>query len=131
MMLPQAEEQFKWREMFFGVSGRHPVLGEYATKNFVPFDWAPMTFVYRKGDFTVPTKLDDLLKPEFKNKFAIQDPRSSSPGLQFYNWIRAVKGEGAADWLAKSKRMCRVSRAIGLLPTDCSKKSRPRLSSHM
>ena len=101
MLLGQAEEQFKWREMFFGSSGRHPVLSQFSSKYFVPYDWSPMTFVYRKGDFPVPQKLDDLLKPEYKKQFAIQDPRSSSPGLQFYNWIKTVKGPEAEAFLAK------------------------------
>lgn len=103
MLLAHAEQQFKWREMFFGNSGRQPVLSEYTSKFFVPYDWSPMTFVFRKGDFPVPAKLDDLLKPEFKKQFALQDPRSSSPGLQFYNWIKAVKGDEAAAFLEKFK----------------------------
>jgi thiamine transport system substrate-binding protein len=101
MLMRQAEEQFDWREMFFGNSGRHPVLSEYTSKHFVPYDWSPMTFVFRKGDFAVPGKLDDLLKPEFKKQFAIQDPRSSSPGLQFYNWIKKVKGDQTVAFLEK------------------------------
>lgn len=103
MLLAQAEEQFQWREMFFGNSGRHPVLSEYTSKHFVPYDWSPMTFVFRRGNFPVPEKFDDLLKPEFKKQFAIQDPRSSSPGLQFYNWVKAVKGADTAEFLAKFK----------------------------
>lgn len=103
MALAQGEQQFKWREMFFGSSGRYPVLSEYASKYFVPYDWSPMTFVYRKGDFPVPQKLDDLLNPIYKNKFALQDPRSSSPGLQFYNWIKTLKGQGTVAFLEKFK----------------------------
>ncbi len=103
MLIAQAEEQFKWREMFFGSSGRHAVLLDYPSKHFVPYDWSPMTFVFRKGNFPVPTKLDDLLKPEFKKQFAVQDPRASSPGLQFYNWIKTVKGKDTVAYLTKFK----------------------------
>lgn len=103
MLLSEAERQFKWREMFFGSSGRHPVLSEYSSKYFVPYDWSPMSFVFRKGDFPVPTKIDDLLNPAHQKQFALQDPRSSTPGLQFYNWVKAVKGNKAVDFLAQFK----------------------------
>lgn len=103
MLLAQAEKQFQWREMFFGNSGRHAVLSDYVSKHFVPYDWSPMTFVFRKGDFPVPKKFDDLLDPAFKKQFAIQDPRSSSPGLQLYNWIKAVKGPDTVSYLEKFK----------------------------
>ena len=34
-------------------------------------------------------------------KIAIQDPRSSTPGLQLFQWINASKGEGTAAFLEK------------------------------
>lgn len=103
LIMDEAAKQFKWREMFFGNSGRHPVISEYVNKNFVPFDWSPLTFVYRKGDFPVPQNFGDLLDPVHKKQFALQDPRSSTPGLQFFHWVMAVKGGGAKDFLMKFK----------------------------
>ncbi len=56
-------------------------------KQFSAYDWAPLAFIVRK-DFSVSIKnLNDLLKPELKNRIALQDPRTSSPGLIFINWI--------------------------------------------
>jgi len=103
MLLAEAEKQFKWREIFFGISGRHPVLAEYTSKHFVPYDWSPMSFVFRKGDFPVPGNFDDLLDPAHAKQFALQDPRSSTPGLQFANWVKTVKGAGTEDYLQKFK----------------------------
>lgn len=103
LMIADAEKQFKWREMFFGNSGRHPVLSEFADTHFVPIDWSPLTFIFRKGDFPVPEKFDDLLNPAHKKQFALQDPRASSPGLQFFHWVKKVEGERTANWLEEFK----------------------------
>ncbi len=59
---------------------------------FFPLDYGALTFIYRKEAFqklklTVPTTVSDLLKPEYRKKFIVQDPRVSSPGLQFFTWI--------------------------------------------
>ena len=64
-------------------------------KKFLAYDWAPMAFVARDAMGTAAESLDDLLKPEFKGKIALQDPRTSSPGLQFLIWVFETKG--AAD----------------------------------
>lgn len=71
---------------------------------FVPFDYAPMTFIYRKSDVSnVPQSLSDFLKPEFKSSISLQDPRSSSPGLQFFSWVILTQGEEAEEFLKKFK----------------------------
>jgi thiamine transport system substrate-binding protein len=56
-------------------------------RTFVPYDWAPLTFVMRKDSAVEVASLNDLLKPELKTKIALQDPRTSSPGLQFLVWV--------------------------------------------
>lgn len=56
-------------------------------KNFVPYDWAPLSFIANKNMKSKVNSLNDLLNPEFKAKIALQDPRTSSPGLQFLVWI--------------------------------------------
>ncbi|MNJ92697.1 Thiamine-binding periplasmic protein precursor [compost metagenome] len=61
---------------------------------FVPYDWGVLTFVARKGE--VPDKLytlDDLLNKEWMKKIALEDPRTSSPGMQFLYWVIQSKGE--------------------------------------
>ena len=56
---------------------------------FYPIDYGMLSFIYRKEDFKkgklkVPTSLQDLLRPELKKKFIVQDPRASSPGMMFF-----------------------------------------------
>ncbi len=64
--------------------------------NFLPYDWAPIAFVSR-ADLKIEIRtLDDLLKPELKNKIALEDPRTSSPGLQFLSWVMQTKPEAEA-----------------------------------
>lgn len=64
-------------------------------KRLYAYDWGPLAFVTHKDQKNRPESLDDLLKPEFKKEFILQDPRTSSPGLQFLFWVLAVKGEDA------------------------------------
>lgn len=67
---------------------------------FVPFDYAPMTFIYRKSDVPSPPRsFEDLLDPRFKSSLSLQDPRSSSPGLQFLSWVHQIKKENTLAYL--------------------------------
>src|SRR5262249_9986280 len=65
---------------------------------FVPFDWAPMTFIYREGT-EVPLTFAELTNPKFKGMLALQDPRASSPGLQFYSWVKLIKDADTVKFL--------------------------------
>ena len=56
-------------------------------KSFVPYDWAPLSFITNKNVKNKLNSLNDLLNPDFKSKIALQDPRTSSPGLQFLVWV--------------------------------------------
>lgn len=65
-----------------------------ATEYFLPYDWSPMTFIYRKDEVpSPPRQLTDLTRPEFNKKFLFQDPRSSTPGQQFLFWSLREYGE--------------------------------------
>lgn len=103
MALRQAEENFKWKPLFFGKSGRHPQLSEYNSEFFVPFDWSPMGFIYKKGEFKAPENMQEMLDSAYRKQFALQDPHSSSPGLQFFQWVRATQGPKTVDYLRKFK----------------------------
>lgn len=81
-----------------------PEIRNAALSQFVPFDYAPMTFIYRKDEITNPPKsLKDFLEPRFESSLSLQDPRSSSPGIQFLAWIRRTQGEDASDFLKSLK----------------------------
>lgn len=87
LTLPAAEKELGWRDiMLEGVDWAPPV-AKYVTPHFVPYDWAPLTFIYRKGEIDPPTSLRDLTAPRFAGKIAIQDPRVSSPGRQMLQWM--------------------------------------------
>lgn len=101
LMIEAAERDFTWRELPFATIARHPSLKDYANSRFVPFDFSPLTFVYRRDDKPVPKSFAELTSPEFKGQFTIQDPRSSSPGMQFYNWVRTLEGSKSADFLKR------------------------------
>ncbi len=118
--LPKAQAQNKWRQVNWSDVPIYDIVKSYATSigsllnpnsgngganpslvnmNFVPYDWGIISFVIRKSDFKVyPTSLDDLLKPEFTKNIAIENPGTSSPGLQFLVWVMKTKGvdEGSA-----------------------------------
>lgn len=88
------------------------------------FDWAPMTFVYKKNALKNPPKsLDDLLEVRFKNQILLQDPRLSVPGMQFLTWVYLAKKEKTKEFLQKLKTQIHSvspswSTAYGLFKKD-------------
>lgn len=93
--LQRALGEHKWKKLDFSnldieTEARPALTNSY----FVPYDWGVLGFIARKGELKlVPQQIDDLLNPEFARKIALQDPRSSSPGLQFLFWVIKSKGE--------------------------------------
>ncbi|MCB0342859.1 MAG: thiamine ABC transporter substrate-binding protein [Bdellovibrionales bacterium] len=80
----------KWREELRGI----------AKDVFIPYDWAPITFIYRKGELPELQSLEDLKNAKYISQLSLQDPRSSTPGLQFLYWLYAVYGsEGMFTYL--------------------------------
>ena len=64
-----------------------PVLKGHFPTGFIPVDYGALSFIYRKADLkgkNLPVHLADILKPEFKKKWVVQDPRASSPGMLFF-----------------------------------------------
>lgn len=92
-----------WREIAMDRQIFSPIPQAHLEKTFVPYDWSPLTFIYRSSEVQPPARFEELVKSEYKNKFALQDPRSSSPGLQFVQWVRALKGEQTKDFLSSFK----------------------------
>ena len=76
---------------------------------FIAYDWGPLGFIYRKGEIKVPESLKDLTQPKYKNSLILQDPRMSSPGLQFLIWILAEMGEDKGfEFLKQIRNSIRV-----------------------
>lgn len=99
LMLADAKAAAKWKALDVDASAWQEIPAQFADESFVPYDWSPLGFIYREGTEPVPQSLDDLLKPEFKGQIALQDPHSSSPGLQFYHWVQAVKKADTVPYL--------------------------------
>lgn len=93
--LQKALSEQKWRELnISGLDAYDEVKPALQNSYFVPFDWGVIAFVARKGELSKPPQsLDDLMEPELKRKIAIEDPRTSSPGMQFLYWVVRAKGE--------------------------------------
>ena len=88
LALAQARERTEWNDL--------PTLekpSDWDTDEFAAIDYAPLAFVYRKGEVQPPTSLQDLLDSRFAGSVALEDPRTSTPGLQFFFWVLDEMGE--------------------------------------
>ncbi len=74
---------------------------------FMPFDYAHFAVIYDSEKIaTPPTSLDELVNGDPKQKIVLQDPRSSTPGLGFLLWMKAVYGDKAGEaWKKLSPRI--------------------------
>ncbi len=67
---------------------------------FVPYDFgyfALMADTQNRPGQVPPRKLRDLLKPEWKRNFILEDPRTSTPGLAFVLFADQTLGAEAVD----------------------------------
>jgi thiamine transport system substrate-binding protein len=65
----------------------------------IPMDYSYFAIVYDSERIPNPPKsLEDLTRPEYAGQLILMDPRTSSPGLGFFTWVRAVYGDGWADY---------------------------------
>lgn len=82
LSLEDARTRQAWRQLSDELAP-----GAKPFSEFLPIDYAPVGFIYRDGEIDPPTSLSDLADPRFKGAIALQDPRSSSPGLLFFFWV--------------------------------------------
>lgn len=93
LMIPRLKRNVAWKALSVkAVNWQEPVQ-DHVFEDFLPFDWAPLTFIYREGEIVPPSSARDLLEARFAKQIAVQDPRTSSVGLQmifaFSNWFKA------------------------------------------
>jgi thiamine transport system substrate-binding protein len=87
---------------------------------FVPYDYGHFAVVYDSDKMAnPPASLDDLVNGDADQKIVLEDPRTSTPGLGFLLWMKAVYGDKAGDaWRKLSRRVLTVtpgwSEAYGL-----------------
>ncbi|HEX2018568.1 MAG TPA: thiamine ABC transporter substrate binding subunit [Aurantimonas sp.] len=87
---------------------------------FVPFDYSYLAFVYDTETIAdPPASLEELVSGDPEQKIAIEDARTSTPGLGLLLWMKAVYGDEAQEkWRQLSERILTVtpgwSEAYGL-----------------
>ena len=102
--LENAQQLVKWRTIPVGDIQFVPVVKNIiADSKLIPFDWGVLAFIGRKSDDRLSlTSLESMLNKELKGQISMQDPKSSSPGLQYLFWLIEVMGEDEAfKYLAK------------------------------
>ena len=69
------------------------------THHVTPFDHGYFAIVYDSQKLkNPPLSLEELTKPEYRNKVILQDPRTSSPGLGFLLWTVSVYKQKYLDF---------------------------------
>nr|WP_307155763.1 thiamine ABC transporter substrate binding subunit [Rhodopseudomonas julia] len=97
------------------------VPGGFSDPVFVPYDYGWFAVVYDSQAIDVPPQsLEALVSGDPEEKIAIEDPRSSTPGLGLLLWMKNVYGDRAeTKWREFSERILTVtpgwSEAYGLL----------------
>ena len=77
--------------------GNINVPGGWSDDAFVPFDYGYFAVIYNSEKIAKPPEsLAELLAMPGDVKLAIQDPRTSTPGLGLVLWLRSVYGDDAA-----------------------------------
>lgn len=80
------------------------VPGGWVDDTFVPYDYGYFAVVYDTQAMKTPPKsLKELVEGDPSQKIAIQDPRTSTPGLGLLLWVRSVYGDKAPEAWAKLK----------------------------
>lgn len=78
------------------------VPGGWTDETFLPYDYGYFAFVYDTEVIdTPPSSMEALLAGDADVKIAIQDPRTSTPGLGLLLWIRKIYGDDAPEAYAK------------------------------
>ena len=71
---------------------------------FLPYDFAHFAVVYDSEKLKAPPKsLAELVDGPADQKIAIEDPRTSTPGLGFLLWMKEVYGDKAGEAWGKLK----------------------------
>jgi thiamine transport system substrate-binding protein len=83
-------------------NGAGNILGELVLDpsfRLTPVDYSYFAIVYDSEKLSRPPQsLEDLANPEFRQSLILIDPRTSSPGLGFFAWVKEVYGDGWRDY---------------------------------
>ena len=87
-----------------GPVGELTVPGGWSDDIFVPYDYGYFAVIYDTEKLKTPPKsLKELVEGNPEEKIAIQDPRTSTPGLGLLLWVKSVYGDKAPEAWAKLK----------------------------
>ncbi len=80
------------------------VPGDFKDDIFVPYDYGHFAVIYDTQTLKNPPKsLKELVEGDPAQKIAIEDPRTSTPGLGLLLWVKSVYGDKAPEAWAKLK----------------------------
>ncbi len=87
------------------------VPGGFSSDIFVPFDYGHFAVIFDSDRVkNPPASLEELVSGDPSLKIAIQDPRTSTPGLGLLLWMKAVYGDKAGEaWSRLKGRVLTVS----------------------
>ena len=78
--------------------------GGFIDDTFIPYDYGYFAVIYDTQKIqNPPTSMEEFLNSDASKKIAIQDPRTSTPGLGFMLWIKQLYGDDAPAAYAKLK----------------------------
>ncbi|MEM0899455.1 MAG: thiamine ABC transporter substrate binding subunit [Pseudomonadota bacterium] len=78
------------------VSDRYTIPGGFIDDTFVAFDYGYFAVIYDTDEIeTPPSSMAELLSGDPEVKIAIQDPRTSTPGLGLMLWLKEIYGDDA------------------------------------
>ena len=75
-------------------------------KDFIltPYDYSHFAMIWNSTSKTpAPKSLEDMTKPEYKNSIILMDARTSTVGLGFETWVKAIYGNKAEDYMNRLK----------------------------
>ncbi|NBX77177.1 MAG: thiamine ABC transporter substrate-binding protein [Proteobacteria bacterium] len=94
-------------------AGLEPDLKRSTTRTFIPFDYGFLSFVYDDTRTAFPRRVSLKTFPEAlspQHKVVVQDPRTSSLGIEFLIWtFEKLKDGGKQFWAALSPHILTVS----------------------
>lgn len=69
------------------------------SNRLLPFDYGHFAVIWDSEKLAVPPKsLEELASPAYAKKLILMDPRTSTPGLGFLAWTKAVYGSAWKDY---------------------------------
>ena len=90
------------------ISAEYDLPIAWTDETFVPYDWGYFAFVH-DASVTAPTSFAALADSDLK--IVIQDPRSSTPGLGLFMWVKTAYGEGSgAIWQGLADNVVTVTK---------------------